>query len=279
MSPWARVADYLAVVALLLAAAAAAAGLLGSGLYRDTAEMVRQARATDLVTLAVVLPALGLGLWRARSGSATARLVAIGALGYMAYSYAIYGFSVVINPLTPVHLAILGLATWALVLTVFGLDQATVDRAGRIRLPRRTTGGFLVIVTALFGLLWLGQIAGAITSGKLPPSVIELNLPTSAIYALDLAFALPLLALAGGWLLRHDRRGPASALAALFWLVLLGLSVLAIFAIDAAAGVSVESVPVVVFGVVTGVAAVLAVLGILSTRLGNAAGSPVESAS
>jgi hypothetical protein len=47
----------------------------------------------------------------------------------------------------------------------------------------------------------------------------DLNLPTSAIYALDLAFALPLLATSGAWLLRHEERGPASALAALSWLL------------------------------------------------------------
>ena len=207
-------ADRLALAALLLAAVAAAAGLLVSGLYRDTAEGVRQARAADLVTLLVAVPALALGLWRARQGSAGGRLVAIAALGYLAYSYAIFAFSVVINPLTPVHIAILGSATWSLVLAVCRLDDATVDRASMFRLPRRTTGGFLILVAVLFALLWLSQIAGAITSGQLPTSVSDLNLPTSAVYVLDLAFALPLIALAAGWLIRRDRRGPASAVAA-----------------------------------------------------------------
>ncbi len=259
MSEGARIADRLAVVALVLAAVAAAAGLLVSGLYRDTAEMVREARAADLVTLAVAVPVLGLSLWRARSGSAGARLVALGALGYMSYSYAIFAFSVVINPLTPVHIGILGLATWSFVLAGFRLDQATVDRASRMRLSRRVAGAFLMVVVVLFALLWLGQIAGAITSGELPASISDLNLPTNAVYALDLAFALPLLALAGGWLLGNDRRGPAAALSALAFTVLMGLSVLAIFAIDAASGIAIEVPPVVIFGVITGVAAVLVV--------------------
>ena len=81
-----KVADWLAFTALLLAAVAAAAGLAVSGLYRDTAEGVRQARATDLVTLLAAVPALALGLWRARRGSAGGRFVAISALGYLAYS-------------------------------------------------------------------------------------------------------------------------------------------------------------------------------------------------
>jgi hypothetical protein len=257
MTPRLKFADQLAFVALLLAAVAAAAGLLVSGLYRDPAEGVRQARATDLVTLLVAVPVLALGLWRARRGSAGGRLVAIAALGYLAYSYAIYAFSVVINPLTPVHIAILGLTTWSFVLTVFGLDDATVDRAAGFRLPRRTTGGFLILVAALFAMLWLSQIAGAITSGQLPKAVSDLNLPTSAVYVLDLAFALPLITLAAVWLLRRDRHGPASAAAGLGFLVILGLSVLAIFAFDAAAGLTVEAPPIVIFGVVTVAAAIL----------------------
>ena len=250
-------ADRLALAALLLAAVAAAAGLLVSGLYRDTAEGGRQARAADLVTLLVAVPALALGLWRARQGSAGGRLVAIAALGYLAYSYAIFAFSVVINPLTPVHIAILGSATWSLVLAVCRLDDATVDRASMFRLPRRTTGGFLILVAVLFALLWLSQIAGAITSGQLPTSVSDLNLPTSAVYVLDLAFALPLIALAAGWLIRRDRRGPASAVASLGFLIILGLSVLAIFAVDAAAGITVEVPPIAIFGVVIVTAALL----------------------
>ncbi len=257
-----KLADRLALVAMLLAAIAAIAGLLVSGLYRDTAEGIRQARATDLVTLIGALPALAIGLWRARAGSVGGRLVAVAALGYLAYSYAIYAFSVVIDPLTPIHIAILGFATWSLVLTVFGLDDATLDLASRFRLPPRTTGAFLLTVAGLFGMVWLGQIAGAITSGRLPASVSDLGLPTSPVYSLDLAFAVPLITLAAVWLIRRDRRGSAGAAAGLAFLVILGLSVLAIFAFDAAAGIPVEYPPMVIFGAVTATAGVLLSVGL-----------------
>jgi hypothetical protein len=264
---------------MLLAAVAALAGLFVTGLYRDVAEGVRQARSTDLVTLAAVVPVLGFGLWRARSGSASARLVAIGALGYLAYSYAIYSFSVVINPLTPVHIAIFGLATWSLLLTVFGLDPAITDRASRLRVPRRAAGGFLLTAAALFAMLWLSQIAGTISTGNLPPGVAALNLPTSSVYALDLGFAIPLLTLSGWWLLHRNRLGPGSALAALSFIGLLGLSVLAIFAVDALAGITLELVPVVMFGLVSGLAVALAVPAIRPTGLVNSAPAPLAGVS
>ena len=277
MNPRIKFADDLALVGLVLAAGAAAVGLLAAGLYRDTAGMVREARAADLVTLIAVVPVLGMGLWWARSGSVRGRLLAMGALGYLAYSYAIYSFSVVINPLTPVHIAILGLATWSLVLSAFGLDRATLELMTWIRLPRRSTGGFLLVVAALFAFLWLGQITAAITSGRLPASVADLDLPTNAVYALDLAFALPLLAVAGGGLLRRDPRGPATAFAALAFIVLMGSSVLAIFAVDAAAGLPLELVPLVIFAVVTGLGVLLVGLGLRSApRETPAPGRAVE---
>ena len=39
-----------------------------------------------------------------------------------------------------------------------------------IRLNRRTAGGLLIGVAAMFGLLWLGQIATVATTGVLPPA-------------------------------------------------------------------------------------------------------------
>ena len=191
--------------------------------------------------------------------------MAVAALGYLAYSYAIYAFSVVIDPLTPVHIAILGLATWSLVLTVFGLDDATVRLASRIGLWRRTAGGFLIAVAGLFAMLWLSQIAGAIVSGRLPVAVSDLGLPTSPVYSLDLAFAVPLMTLAGVWLIRRDRRGPGAAVAGLAFLIILGLSVLAIFAFEAAAGVAVEVAPIVIFGAVTATAGILLGVGLTSS--------------
>jgi hypothetical protein len=248
--------------ALLLAAIAAGAGLLVPDLYRDSEAWIRQARATDLVTLLVAVPVLALSLWRARAGSPAARLVALGALGYLVYSYAIFGFSVAINPMTPLYIATLSLTTWALVLGIPGLDLAGFDEIGA-RLPRRTTATALILISVLFGSLWLGQIGGSITSGAPPAEVARLGLPTNPVYVLDLAFALPLLALAGVRMLRGGRAAGAMALATMVWTAVMGLSILAIFAFDAAAGQPVEPVVVAVIAAITGTAAVLAIVGLL----------------
>jgi hypothetical protein len=257
-----RKADALATLALLLAAVSSAAGLFIPGLYRDTEGWIRQARAADLTTLFAVVPALALGLWRVRSGSDVGRLAVLASLGYLVYNYGIFGFSVAINPMTPVHYAVLGSATWALVLSLIALATGPRKSEAGKGLPRRATGAFLLGVAALFALMWLGQIAQAIGTGSTPEEVATLGLPTNPVYTLDLAFALPFLAVSGMVLLRRSGLGPRMALAALMWTALMGLGVLAIFGLDAAAGASVPVPVVAIIGAITLAAACLTAIGL-----------------
>jgi hypothetical protein len=271
-----KFADRFASAATLLAAVAATAGLLVAGLYRDNEAWIRQAQASDLVTLVVAVPLLAGSLLRLRNRSLDGRLVALGALGYLIYTYAIFAFSVAINPMTPMHIAILGLATWALILAVSGLDAVALDAEVGSRLPRRTTATALILISILFGSLWLGQIVGSITGGAPPAEVARLGLTTNPVYVLDLAFALPLLALAGVRLLRRARAAAAMAVATLVWTAVMGLSVLAIFGFDAAAAQPVDPVVVAVIVGITGTAVALALLGVLPVRSGRMFGSPAH---
>jgi hypothetical protein len=260
-----RLADDFAVGALLLATIAAAAGLF-SGVYRDGSAMVEQARTVDVATLFVGVPLLAVGLRRARDGSFAGRVVALGVLGYLAYTYAIASFVVVINALTPVYIAILGLATWSLLTIVPWLDLDRLDPTVGARLPRRTTGGFLIASAAAFAFLWLGQIGGAVLSGVPPASVSELGLPTTPVYALDLAFALPLTALGGFLVLRRHPAGPAMALSLLVLFLLITLGMLALFGYQVTVGKAVEPVVLGAFVVMVGIQVVLLAVGLAPAR-------------
>ncbi len=263
-----RLPDRLAAGATVLAAIAAVIGLV-TDVYRDVPAMVDQARAADVATLLVAVPALAIGLAAARRGSVRGRLVVAGSVGYLAYTYAIYAFQAVVSPATPLHIGILGLAAWALVLgwPILAQDAGGVGNG----LPRRTTAVFLALVVLLFGGLWLGQISGSVATGELPPSVAELALPTSAVYALDLAFALPVLALAAGLLIRHPRAGLPLALAGLVFSVEMALSILGIFVIEALQAEPIDpSVPI-GFAAIAAIAAVLAGMGLRTSRTGDPA--------
>ena len=90
--------DRLAALAGVAAAIASIAGFV-PGLYRDPKVVIAQSHGFDLGNLFAVL-ILGLGLmWSAR-GSVRGRLVAIGALGYLLYSFVTYAFLIVLNAAT-----------------------------------------------------------------------------------------------------------------------------------------------------------------------------------
>ena len=165
------------------------------------------------------------------------------------------------NPLTAVHIGIFGLSLWSLVLG----GRSAVEGAGSVteRLNRRTAGGLLIGVGTMFGLLWLGQIATVATTGVLPPDLIKADISTNPVYALDLAFFLPLCAIAGIGLLR---RTSAAALAfpMLVWVPLMGAGVVGGIVLMAGAG-DLTAVPVAVaisiLGVVSSMLAAVAIVG------------------
>ena len=231
-----------AAIATFLAGAAALAGLVFTGLYVDAPNWAQQARGTDLATLFLAVPVLAVGLWASTRGSAAGRLAVAAGLLYLVYNYAIFAFAVAMNPLTALHIAIFGLSVWSLVLAgraaVEGVEDVTQ------RLNRRAAGGLLVGVAAMFGLLWLGQIATTTTTGVLPPELVKAGVSNNPVYALDLAIFLPLCALAGIGLVRGTGTA-AFAFPMLIWVGLMGAGVVGGFLLMAAAGDQV-AMPVVV---------------------------------
>src|SRR6187399_493796 len=163
--PMHTISNRLAVLATALAAVAALAGLAVTGLYVDSPNWVQQAQGTDLATLFLAVPVLTLGLWTAGRGSAAGRLAVVAGLLYLVYNYAIFAFAVAMNPLTALHIAVFGVSLWSLVLA----GHVAVDDAEAVteRLNRRAAGGLLIGVSAMFGLLWLGEIATTTATGIL----------------------------------------------------------------------------------------------------------------
>ena len=250
----------LAAIATSLAAAAALAGLVLTGLYVDAPNWVLQARGTDLATLFLAVPVLVIGLWTAARGSSAGRLAVVAGLLYLVYNYAIFAFAVALNPLTAVHIAIFGLSLWSLLLA----GRAAVESTDGLteRLDRRVAGGLLVGVAALFGLLWLGQVATASTTGILPPDLIKAGISSNPVYALDLAFFLPLCALAGVGLLRRASAA-AFAFPMLIWVALMGAGVVGGFVLIAAAGDQIVVPVVVAIGGLSVAASVLAAAALI----------------
>ncbi len=265
----------LAALATVLAAAAALAGLTLTGLYVDAPNWTQQARGTDLATLFLAVPVLTIGLWRAIRGSSVGRLAVFAGLLYLLYNYAIFAFAVAMNPLTVVHIAIFGLSLWSLLLA----GPAAGDDAEGVteRLDRRAAAGLLIAVAAMFGLLWLGQIAATSTTGVLPPDLVKAGISSNPVYALDLAFFLPLCALAGIGLLRRNSAA-VFAFPMLIWVALMGAGVVGGFLLMVAAGDQIAGPVVVAISGLSVAAAILASVALVrpgsTTKLGRTATRP-----
>ncbi len=246
----------LAVLATVLAALASAAGIVVTGLYRDAPNWVQQARGTDLATLFLAAPLTSIGLWAARRGHVGGGAAVVAGLLYLVYNYAIFAFAVALNPLTLVHIAVLGASLWSLLLG--GTAAARAAGAVADGLDRRLSGGLLIATGVLFGVLWVGQIIGAIASGVLPPDLVSAGITTNPVYALDLAFFLPLCVVAGIAVLRCAA-ARSLALPMLMWVPLMGTGIAGGFLLMAMAG---DDVPL-------PVVAVIAILGLGSAALAS----------
>lgn len=207
-SPWL----WLTAPICLLLAVATSVELLAGGVFRnDAPNFVAQAVGQDYVTLAVALPVLAISAIFTSRGSDRARLVWLGVLAYVLYTYAIYAFHVHFNALFLVYVALFGLSLYALAgglaTTNFGAVKARfVQNASA-----RVASIFLAVITVLFYLVWLSEVVPALLAGDIPQSVADAGTPTGSAHVLDMAWILPAMGLTAFWLWR--RRAIAYALA------------------------------------------------------------------
>lgn len=187
-----HVSDRLAWSAVALASLAAVAGLAIPGLYRDRPVIVDVTRADNLFQLAVALPVFLVAMIAARRGSANGRLAVFGTLMYLAYFFGLYAVAAVINAMTLVHIAVAGLAVWAVLIGLPALDAAPIEASIGRRLFRRSTIAFLLVIAAFHVPLWAGLILGSVVSGELPASLVSFGWLNTPVFLFDLAFALPL---------------------------------------------------------------------------------------
>lgn len=213
----ARTILQLGELAALLALVAVAAGLaLPDAMAAVPPSLRPGAYSQETIT---VLAALGL-LWtgrRLRAGWHKGWLLWPGLVGYLVYAYGLFAFDGVLNPVFPLYLAILALSSFALVLFLRRVDPAAVRVQPGMAPPRRGTALLLGLLVVLFGVLWSAMLLPAL-SGTERPEVLT-------ILVLDLAFALPITALAAVLLWRRHPAGDLFAVPLLVKVATLGLSV------------------------------------------------------
>jgi hypothetical protein len=222
-APWLR----LSLATAALAAIGSVIALLDVDRFygAETEPFIDQAIAQDIVNLVVVAPLMAFFAWRAMRGSLASYLVWLGFVTFTVYNYMIYTFSIQFGPLFLLWVAVLGASVFALIGGATSLDANGVANALDFR-KERLAAGFLMLLVAVFGALWLSDIVPALVDGTAPVAATDVNLPTNPVHVLDLAFFLPAAAIVGGSLWQRRPLGYAAAPAMLVFMALTGLPIL-----------------------------------------------------
>ena len=230
-------------IAILLAVAAGS-GVFVNGLYRDSPSFAAQAEGQDLISLVVVLPILIVTTLVANRGSPHARLIWLGSLIYLVYSYTIAAFVVKFNPLFLVYVAILGCSLYALIVGLVTLDKSGIKACATEKTPVKVASVYLAVLAVLFYFLWLSETIPALVAGKIPQSIQDNGTPTNAVHVLDMAWILPAFGITAVNLWRKQALGYTLAGAMLSYTVLLISAILSmvVFMIQGGNPISVPQV-------------------------------------
>ncbi len=191
----------------LVTAGAAAATFFVPGVLRGPAVMNGSARGTALVVLLVAIPTLLLAMGSAAAGAIRALIVWMGAIAYIAYQAVLFIFATPFNQLFLLYLAMFTLSFWSVVSVFRQVDLESLRARFSRRLPVRGLATYALIIVVLNALAWLRNVVpGALSST--PPSWLDgTGLSTNPIYVQDLAFWLPLTAVAAVLLWRRQPWG------------------------------------------------------------------------
>lgn len=157
------------------------------------------ARGTALVMLVAAIPALLISIRMTAGGSWRAPLVWLGSLGYLLYNSFLLLFLTPFNSLFLLYVATFSLSLFSIcaLLRVFDV-RAIAERFGGI--PVRGLAIYVWTVVFLNVVAWMRVIVPALGAEDPTSFMNGTEVATNPIYIQDLAFWLPLAAVAAWWL-------------------------------------------------------------------------------
>ncbi len=224
-----RAVAWMSVLLAVLVGVTGWAGLFRPGTYeRETRDWATQAIGGDAVNLFLVVPLLLVSGLLLRRGPVAARLLWLGAVGYLLYNFLIYCFAVHFNALFLVYCAVLGVSFYGFIVGILQVPLSAVATRRRSRLPAWSTAAVFLFMAVATSAQWLREIVAALRSGTPPPSATSLGMPVNPVWVLDLCFLLPALAVTAVLLLRGRPLGTLLAPVLLTVLALIGCELLGI---------------------------------------------------
>lgn len=227
----------------------ALAGVWEPAVYGNSDSLAAQGQAQDLITLLVALPVLAFSAWQIMHGHLKARLIWVGAMMYLAYTYAIAAFQVEFNQLFLLYVIILSCSFYAMMLGFNKIQSDEVQLSEQ--LPYRAVSGIAGFIAVAYYGMWLGDALPAVLDSTPPEAVLKDNIPTSAVHVLDMGFYLPFLVAGAVLLWQRKPLGVIITTIALSFGVLMGLAVAAMVVNLARWDLAESAAPVIIFMVTT----------------------------
>lgn len=196
-------------VAASLALAASMAGLLIDGIYAGDVSTGEMLRGYDLVTAVVVVPVLAIETRAARHGFVLPRLVTLGLLAYLVYTYAFYLFGSGFNDLFLLHVAVLATGLCALILEVASIDSSSVAAQLNAKSGIRSAAAILGALAVGLFAMWVYSAVVELFSGEVPSgsALVETETVVHVGMILDLSLLVPLYSVAAVLLWRRATWG------------------------------------------------------------------------
>jgi hypothetical protein len=217
---------WLNIPIAILLVIATGGGLFINGIYRDNPNFVSQARGQDFISLVVLLPVLIITAHLTKRESVQGRLIWLGVLTYLIYTYAVAAFDNNFNPLFLVYVALLGCSLYALIGGLATTDLEGIKVSFSKATPVKVISVYLAILMLLFYFLWLSEDIPALVAGQIPQSIQDNGTPTNPVHVLDMMWILPAFGIAAFSLWHKQALGYTLTGALLSYGVLLMLAIL-----------------------------------------------------
>jgi hypothetical protein len=215
----------LSIVTAIALAVVSIFGAFDAATYeRDAASMAAQGAGQDLVDLVLVVPLLVFSLIFMLRNSRIASLIFGGTVFYILYSFCIYAFGVYFNKFFLLYCLILGSSLYLFILVILELTRMDVQSWFSEKAPTRLAGVYLLLIAALFNVLWLNDVIPAILKNTTPRTVSDYNLLVNPVHVLDLSIALPGLVLTAVLLMKKRKLGYILAPILLVFLIILTIA-------------------------------------------------------
>lgn len=239
------------LLTLALIVASACGAFIPATYEKETASLAAQGVGQDLVNLFLVAPGLIITLIYTIKGNVRAALILEGLLFYTIYSYIIYALGIHFNYLFLVYCAVLGLSLYSFILVFMWLMRTDISQISGKKIPARSTGSFMIVVSVIFYLLWLKDIVPAVLGGYVPASVADYNLLVNPVHVIDISFALPGLIIASILLFRRHRTAYILAPIALVFMIFMALALVAMVILTRVRGIAEDASIAIIFLVMT----------------------------